>query len=50
MKNKKRLFSVILACALCVTLVCAALAEGKLLTIGNANWKKPCIKQRQTMI
>ena len=39
MKNKKRLFSVILACALCVTLVCAALAEGKLLTIWNAGSK-----------
>ena len=39
MKNKKRLFSVILACALCATLACAALAEGKLLTIWNAGSK-----------
>lgn len=36
MKNKKRLFSLILALTLCVTIAFAALAEGKLLAIWNA--------------
>lgn len=39
MKSKKRSLSILLACALCITLACAALAEGKLLTVWNAGTK-----------